>query len=405
MVDKDKVPEIEEERSSFVPFLETVRQFLKLKEYAWALLQNYSFEYEKERSEILQVFKNLLIELSVISPKGIDEVNEKIEKLKVLSRNISVATYPLRENYLSEFKEKLNDVFADIVKLQQEKGLGYTTIKTGEGYFDKLFYIVDFPPYFTLPNGIRIAPELLVFARLLIERTKAAFDNIVIIQGTPGNGKSTLALALDYTLLYLYKSEGIDISFDINTHIITTEPRSKVFKLLGEAPKYSIWDFAEAGNQFSARRSMSLDQNQLVNLINRIRFHGNTIILEWTEAQFLDKQIRSYRGAWKIYVFRLKGGKEGIAILQAPSQIDQPANPEQPIVSTEDKIKFLLSDPATILTFPFYKLPEGMSSDIKKDLKKKVVTSSVKKEKKSLSMPVSFQQTNQPSTTDLIPNI
>ena len=370
--------EVFEKRSSFVPFLETVNQFLKLKEKTWELLQYYTFKEYIERYSILQLLRSLLRELKAISEKGTKEIEEKITNAETFSKNIDVVTdTTLKSIFVIKFKEKINEIFDDIVKLQQARGLGYSTISDADRPFARLFDAIAFPMVFTVPaepnkEPLLIAPEMFLFAKLLIERTKKKFDNIIFTQGIPGHGKTTFDLELLYTIQFFYKAEGIDAPFNLMENVFVTEKREECLKKLENAQTFTNWLFAEAGNQFSNRRFFDYNQEALVNLVNRMRFHGHTIILEWNSKEFLDKQIRGpSRATFLIHTFRIEGGERGLAIIQTIPE--QPEKPQQPITTIEDRINFLLSSPYTLMAFPFYPTPSWLDPNIKKDLSKKVI--------------------------------
>ena len=161
---------------------------------------------------------------------------------------------------------------------------------------DKLFTILDTSKVFKNSFGIPISPEMLTFALALVLRSKQQWDNVVMIDAMPGTGKTTFDYALTTTMIDLYNiffKQKVD--FDVDKHVIVSETREYCNNLISNLQNNSILMFIEAGNQFSSKKYYDDDQLELVNTVERIRFHGLTLVLEWNTIEGLDKTIRDRR--------------------------------------------------------------------------------------------------------------
>jgi hypothetical protein len=176
----------------------------------------------------------------------------------------------------------------------------------------------------------------------------------------------------------------------------------KVAMSLVEKAKYfSLLSFPEAGNQFNSRMWMRIDQNSLINTIERARERNCTFVFEWISEDYLDKQVREARSHFKVYVERL-GGTQGIAVVQIVPRIKGKEEiPPEGIISPEERIEWAMNSPYYVLTIPFYELPSWLNPNFGKNLQKDLTKIAKKKVTKPHTTPdkVSPSQIPQPSVS------
>jgi len=394
MVDERKEEEEREKKvSAYSPFFLATEQFIKLKESALFYLSS-SFEKSSDRNSIISILRAMVVELKSIDPSQLSKVEEEIRTLENLNNSILVtSSHPYGKAYaynlIQQFKEKANKVYEDIVILQTKKGLGYPTKKVGEGWaFSELFAKTSTPYYIQLPAPnpnqppLLVSPEMIVFASYLIERAKAKFDNVILTIGKPGSGKTTFDFALAYTMSLLYKTYGIDAPpFIPEQNTITIQTKQEAYEKIVKSPKYSIFVFSEAGNQASNREWMEKAQNALINVIERARAQYYTLFFEWVSERYLDVQLREARAHFKVYVHRLKGGTEGIAVVHLIPEVKGEEEKPPEDLTLEEKVEWLMSSKNYVLHLPFYATPSWLNPDIGKNLGKRVIKKKVVKQK------------------------
>jgi hypothetical protein len=261
---------------------------------------------------------------------------------------------------------------------QHHAKLGLQTTK-GLTDIDKLFTVLDTGKTFKNSFGIPISPEMLVFALGLVLRSKQHWDNVIMIDAMPGTGKTTFDYALTTTMIDVYSiffKQHVD--FDVEQHVIVSETREYCNNLISNLKNNSILMFIEAGNQFSSKKYYDDDQLELVNTVERIRFHGLTLVLEWNTIEGLDKTIRDRRATAVVSL-----EERGKAIVRGfnrnPAQRGLTKNPRTKndvVISAEGATKVLEADALKAMVIPYYPLPKEAQDklDARKELGKKLIS-------------------------------
>ena len=243
---------------------------------------------------------------------------------------------------------------------QHNAKLGLQTVKE-KSEFDRFFSILDVPKTFKNSYGVTISPEMLVLALGLVMRTMRAWDNVLTIDAMPGTGKTTFDFALTTTMLDIYKTfYQIDVPFSIEQNVFVAESREYCNKVISHAPKFSIFMFIEAGNQFNSKGTWEDDQQELVNTVERIRFHGLTMPLEWNTIEGLDKTMRDRRATLVVSMeergkaivrgFNRNPGKRGLT--------QNPRTKNAVAMTAMDASAILDADALKVLEVACYALPK-----------------------------------------------
>lgn len=122
-------------------------------------------------------------------------------------------------------------------------------------------------------------------AKDMHENVKNHFDNVVVVEGAEGSGKSNLA----YWIAKKY-----DPNFDISTGYVYDFDDLKE-KLSQGNDKYSIFWMDETSNMANNRDWQSNDNKNLVNLLEMMRSRGWTLIMCIPKKERLDCYIRENR--------------------------------------------------------------------------------------------------------------
>lgn len=298
--------------------------------------------------------------------------------LLALDNNLTNINLVLIHRNLKFFEDSTYQFIQAYSGAQHNANLGLRT-QSHQTEIDKLFTMLDVNKQFKNSFGVTISPEMLLFAVGLVQRTTKKWDNLITIDAMPGTGKTTFDYALTTTMIDVYKTfYNIHVNFDINTHVIVTETREYCNELISKLPQYSLLMFIEAGNQFSSKKFYDDDQYELVNTVERIRFHGLTMNLEWNTIEGLDKTIRDRRATAVVSL-----EERGKAIVRGfnrnPGNRGLTQNPKTKnniIISAEAASEILDVDALKALTIPIYPLPAAAEQqlDARKELGKKVIS-------------------------------
>ncbi len=316
-------------------------------------------------------YDNQNIKKSIANMEHIDS------DMKLLESNINVS--PMLFEQKAKMFENSAYYFVKVYSAAQHNArLGLQTTKDITD-IDKLFTILDTGKVFKNSFGVSISPEMLVFALGLVLRAKQGWDNVIMIDAMPGTGKTTFDYALTTTMMDIYSlffKQKID--FQIDKHVILTETREYCNNLISNLANNSILMFIEAGNQFSSKRYYDDDQYELVNTVERIRFHGLTLCLEWNTIEGLDKTIRDRRATAVVSL-----EERGKAIVRGfnrnPAQRGLTKNPrtkDAVVISAEGATKVLEMDALKAMVIPYYTLPADAQAqlDKRKELGKKLIS-------------------------------
>lgn len=152
------------------------------------------------------------------------------------------------------------------------------------------------------------------FAKLLIERTKANFDNIVIVDSgsVKGTGKSTFCLEMDLEICKLMGYE-----FDMMEIVVFDPTNAKIVDKVKMKP--DAWPIhVDEASKVAYKRNFADDsQKQLIIFVNVCRKHHKIIFINNPSFWGLDKDLL------ELADFRVTILKRGMAIIRGKS-----ANPE-----------------------------------------------------------------------------
>lgn len=117
-------------------------------------------------------------------------------------------------------------------------------------------------------------------------------DNVIVIDGYEGTGKSNLAILLNKSLVP---------SFDPSKEaIFTVQDWNRIFNTGQTQRAYQI---DEAGNLLFSRDYASTDSKFLVKLLMQARILKSTIVMCLPNIGWLEKYVREHRVRWRIHMF------------------------------------------------------------------------------------------------------
>lgn len=248
--------------------------------------------------------------------------------------------------YIEEFLAKWNDALVRHNLALQ--------IKTERGEIEELYRAYNIYPSFYNQAGVRISPQMETLCRFLYVRAKNNWDNVIIVDGDPGVGKSSFVYAAATTLAHMFNS---DMNLRMYRGLIFKESREYCQNLIKEVPQYyQLW-FDEAGNQFSKRSFWVTEQSDLINDVALSRFRGFTLWLLWGDRNLLDSDLKNYRATLSVTI-----KERGEAIVRQfnenpHSTGTQAANPKQKnkvITTPHEAQKLLEQDFLTRLIVPYF---------------------------------------------------
>lgn len=354
-------------KSSFSHFMREAEDVINAKDEFKAILTDANFELSFDRQRAIRHAKNMLNDevfmlFGTDSSRGIMNQIEMMEQfdrdLELLGTDLRPSTMVIKQR-VTLFTESADGFLKAFSKAQHEAKLGLQTSKERSD-FDKLFSVLDVSKAFKNSFGVTISPEMLQLALGLVLRTMNKWDNVITIDAMPGTGKTTFDFALTTTMIDIYRMFfGVVVPFNVNENVFVTESRDYCTKIISSAPRFSIFMFIEAGNQFNSKGTWDDDQQELVNTVERIRFHGLTMPLEWNTIDGLDKTVRDRRATLVISIeergkaivrgFNRNPGKRGLTI--------NPRTKNALALTASDATNILQVDALKVLEVPYYALP------------------------------------------------
>ncbi|MGC9132569.1 MAG: hypothetical protein ACP5HJ_02935, partial [Candidatus Micrarchaeia archaeon] len=190
--------ENEEKQVAWTPYQEITFKFLQKKDLLNNMLISLDLTDAENRDRVLSAFSSLLSSeiTPILSPQIKSRLLERLDNLKqlnIIARDNEILT--------NQFREECFKLLEDISAAQQDVGLGLIQKQKFE-VIEKLFATAEVEPILYLPYStykIPISPEMVLFALSLINRAHANYDNVIIVDGNPGNGKTTFSIALTIT--------------------------------------------------------------------------------------------------------------------------------------------------------------------------------------------------------------
>lgn len=137
---------------------------------------------------------------------------------------------------------------------------------------------------------VHFGPRFHNWTQELQARQRSNSDNVIVIDGYEGTGKSNLA-----TLL----ATCLDPGFDAENVIFTTQDWNHVFDTNQTGKSYLV---DEAGNLLFSRDYASNDSKFLVKLLMQARILRSTIIMCLPNMHFLDRYVRESRIKYRVHM-------------------------------------------------------------------------------------------------------
>lgn len=341
-------------KASFSHFMKEAEIIVDDKMFLKDMIANFNFSVYNNREKVLSHCRNMLNDEVHMLFSGYR--NERLNN--IIAAMIQIQKMSTTQDVSEVFNEMALKYLKEYSSAQHEAKLGLHTSVT-QTDTERLFSSFDVPKYLVNSFGITISPEMLTFAVACCARANKKWDNIIIVEAMPGSGKTTFGQALTTTMIDVYKTfYNITVPFDFNRNIIVTETREYCNELINTLARFSILDFIEAGNQFSNKKFFDDDQQDLVNTVERIRFHGLTLILEWNTVDGLDKTIR-HRRATAVVSIEDRGKAIARGFNRNPVNRGLAGNisKNDVILSSQQATELLENDILKIYDIPIFPLP------------------------------------------------
>ncbi len=357
-------------KSTFSHFMREAEDVINAKDEFKAILRSANFENPFDRQQAIRHARNMINDevTELFSNDSTMAIRSQIAMMEQFDRDLLMYEEEMRtsgtiiKQRVALFTESADSFLLAFSKAQHQARLGLQTTKD-ISETEKLFSVLDIPrfeEFGTNSYGVKISLQMVKLAWGLCLRTINEWDNVITIDAMPGTGKTTFDFALITTMIDVYKNFfGIEVKFDINENVFVDEEREYCMSKIKNAPKFSMFMFIEAGNQFNAKGTWNDDQQDLVNMVERIRFHGLTLPLEWNTIEGLDKTVRDRRSTLAISIekrskaivrgFNRNPGKRGLTI--------NPRTKDNIALMAEQASTILEIDPLTVLEVPYFTLP------------------------------------------------
>lgn len=348
-------------KASFSHFMKEAEIIVDDKMFLKDMIANFNFSIYNNREKVLSHCRNMLN----------DEVHMLFSKYRnqrlneIISAMIQIQKMSATQDVSEVFNEMALKYLKEYSSAQHESKLGLHTSVT-QTDTERLFSSFDVPKYLINSFGITISPEMLTFAVACCARAVKKWDNIIMVEAMPGTGKTTFGQALLTTMIDVYRAfYNITVPFGFDKNIIVTETREFCNELIDKSPHYNILDFIEAGNQFSNKKFFDDDQQDLVNTVERIRFHGLTLILEWNTVDGLDKTIR-HRRATAVVSIEERGKAIARGFNRNPTNRGLAGNisKNDVILSSQQATELLENDILKIYDIPIFPLPADWEKQV-----------------------------------------
>ncbi len=141
--------------------------------------------------------------------------------------------------------------------------------------------------------GFHVDERLKTILEQLLSEINADWDNIIIIDGEEGAGKSTIAMQIAHVM-----SKKLDKEFTVDNVIFN--PEKVVKKLSGGNKEVYVWDEAFKGAN-SARAMSNLNQ-RLMEVFMEARSNNHTLIMVMPWFYLLDKYYILQRAKFLLHV-------------------------------------------------------------------------------------------------------
>jgi ATPase family associated with various cellular activities (AAA) len=348
-----------QKRSSYSDFVGEAKTILQKKDNFQQMLSEWDFNIAWNRETAAKTARLMMgdIPIDVYPPEDLNNLYGALSLMNQYNHQLlTLVGEQSRSQYIQHWWNAANKWYsywsATLVHT------GHSSKYKGEkDFFTRMYNIADISQNMKFNNsfGVPISPQMEFFARMLSQRRESQRDNVIIVEGPTGEGKTTFAYALATTV-----AEMNGMPFDVGKNMVLGESKEYAFKLLQTAERGSVFLFDESGNQINKKRWHDSDQIDFTNMINLVRFMGFTVIMNWPQASELDKSIRDSRTKFKISI-----KKRGNALVRTanlnPTEGSKDFKPKAlqgKVVSSSGEAQELLEehDLSTVLTIPFYQV-------------------------------------------------
>lgn len=338
--------------AEFVPFLSETQILQQLKTTYMTVLNDVANRYKEIGSLALSMYNHI---------ERIAYPDEAI-KLRDQSRWLSNRAYILDSDDPEQFNADLpeyvfsaHEFLSYLNTVLQNHNLGFK-INESTDELGLLSSILGIKPYWVNTHGLAISYKTDMLARFLVARMADNWDNVILITGKRGIGKSTYAYALATTISdyaeRLYEGQR----FTVTKNIIFNESKEDVFgKIKTDWKPFKPFIFDEAINQTNARSWWLRDQQQLMELLTQVRYKRTTSIFLAPDIGNFDVVLRN-----QIAHLIVRVSERGKATLFAPAIVEGTVKdkPAMPIVEQQKYTQYLEKKALNrILSDTFYPIP------------------------------------------------
>lgn len=186
----------------------------------------------------------------------------------------------------TEFKDNAHRFLEMIQKdLYVHNADGFSTKKSDET-INRLYLAAETKPRWENSYGIMISPEMEVFCRVLYCNAMQGRDNIIVIKGKRGKGKTRFGIAMNTTLSSMF---GLPWSFERN--LVISEDLAYIEALFNSFQRYEALQLDEAETQLNRKLWYQIDHIGFTNFVTRFRVQGWTLSVIAPESKALNPII------------------------------------------------------------------------------------------------------------------
>ncbi len=210
------------------------------------------------------------------------------EKEKQARQNFQLrqSTFALLVQRYAEFKDNAHRFLELIQKdLYLHNADGFSTKRTDET-INRLYLAAETKPKFQNKYGLWISPEMEIFARMLFCNAKQGRDNIIVIKGRRGKGKTRFGIGLSTTLSAMY-----DLPWSFDRNLVISEDLAYIEALFNSFQKFEVLQLDEAETQLNRKLWYQIDRIGFTGFVTRFRVKGWTMIVIAPESKALDPII------------------------------------------------------------------------------------------------------------------
>lgn len=342
--------------AEYIPFLSETAILQQLKTTYMNLLGDVSYNYKQLGALSKSVFDHIN-RPELVSPT-------EAEELKRLSSWLSNRSYVIEAQDdgpsmadIMNFGDRAHEFLNIFNQVMQAHNLGFKIAESTDE-LGMLANILSIKPYWVNSYGVAISYKMDMLARFLVQRMADNWDNVILITGKRGIGKSTFAYALCTTIseyaTRLYETPR----FTVTKNIVFNDKKEDVFnKIKSDWKPFTPFMFDEAINQANARSWWLRDQQQLMELLTQVRYKRTTSVFLAPDVSNFDVVLRN-----QIAHLIIRVSDRGKAVVFAPPIIQGSVKdvPKMPIVQAQKFTDFLEKTALNrVMSASFYPIPSN----------------------------------------------